>query len=69
MDNFDFLINMRADEARTALKEQGYTMRYVSINDQPMIVTADYRLDRVNVAAKHNDDGSMLIITYVRGLG
>lgn len=67
-NEFGYLVGMTADDAELAMKVLGIRLRYVSIDGQPRLGTADYRLDRLNVAAEH-DDGGVLIITAVRGLG
>lgn len=63
MEEFDYLLGMTRSKAETILKDYGYTLHVSSINGKPMIRTADYRLDRVNVDVV--DDR----IFSVRGIG
>lgn len=49
-EDFTFLIGMTLEEA--AQSRCGLTIRVTMRDDRPLIVTQDYRLDRLNVAVK-----------------
>lgn len=58
--DYDHIIGMTLDEAE---KASGLKIRPTMINGQHMIVTRDYRLDRLNVSLK---DGRIISVS---GLG
>ena len=48
------LLNRNADEVIEILKKENKSYRIVGIDDEMMLVTADYRTDRFNLTIRNN---------------
>lgn len=57
------LVGMKMDTAHEYAKTHGYRLRVTQKDGQGLMVTADYRQDRINVAIEGDT------ITGVRGIG
>jgi hypothetical protein len=47
------LVGMRVKKARSTAATHGCQVRVVRRNGEPLVVTQDFRTDRVNVAVRH----------------
>lgn len=63
MTEFDSLLGKTVDEAEKLVRGIGKWIRVTSVNGEPMVVTRDYKVDRINV---HVHFG---MITKVQGAG
>lgn len=59
----DLIVGLSSVEASKILQNEGYSLRIINKNGNSLIVTRDYKINRVNVRVDGND------ITEVINLG
>jgi hypothetical protein len=59
----DLIIGLSSIEASKMLQQEGYSLRIINKNGNNLIVTRDYKFNRVNVRVDGND------VTQVINLG
>lgn len=63
VDDFGFLIGLSVDDASEAAAARGFTIRVTKLDGQDLMVTMDYRTDRVNVEVANG------VVVAVIGIG